>query len=61
MYSEKTFIDGELNGYLGSEAGNFGEVHGDYGIGQLNVRLMDKKAYKVMILMNTWFQKNVKT
>lgn len=44
LYSEKTFIDGDFNGHLGSEAGDFGEVHGDYGIGRLNVRLMDKNS-----------------
>ena len=44
LSSKKTFIGGYFNGHAGSEAGGFGEVHDDYGIGQSNdmgVRLMD--------------------
>ena len=44
--SEKVLVRGEFNGHVGSNMGDFGEVHahGGLGIGQINdggIRLLD--------------------
>ena len=34
--SEKVLVGGDFNSYVDSEMGGFGEVHGGFGIGQIN-------------------------
>ena len=50
----------DFNDHVGSDMGGFGEVHGGFGIGQINdggIRLLDWAVGKGMHLMNTCFQK----
>ena len=42
--SEKVLKGGDFNGHIVSDMGGFGEVHGGFGIGQINdrrIRLLD--------------------
>ena len=58
--SEKMLVGGDFNGPVGSGMGGFGEVHGGFGIGQINdggIRLSDWAVGKGLHLMNTCFQK----
>ena len=57
---EKTLVGGDFNGHVGSDMGGFREVHGGFGIGQINngwIRLLDWAVGKGLCLMNTCFQK----
>ena len=56
---EKALVGGDFNGHVGSDMGGFREVHGGFGIGQVNdggIRLLDWAVPKGLRLMNT-FQK----
>ena len=56
MTSEKVLVGGGFNG----DMSGFGEVHGGFGIGQINdgeIRLLDWAVGKGLHLMNTCFQK----
>ena len=58
--SENVFVGGDFNGHVGSDVGGFGEVHGGFGIGQINdggIRLLGWAVRKGLRLMNTCFQK----
>ena len=58
--SDNVFVGGDFNGHVGSDVGGFGEVHGGFGIGQINdegIRLLDWAVGKGLCLMNTCFQK----
>ena len=58
--SEKVLVGGDFNGHVGSDMGGFGEVHGGFGIGQINeggITLLDWAVGKGLHLMNTCFQK----
>ena len=60
--SEKVLVSSEFNGHVGSDMGDFGEVHahGGLGIGQINdggIRLLDWAVGKGLHLMNTCFLK----
>ena len=53
-------MGGDFNGHVGSDVGGFGEVHGGFGIGQINdggFRLLDWAVGNRPRLMNTCFQK----
>ena len=42
--SGKVLVGGDFNGHVGSDMGGFGEVHGSFGIGQINdggIRMLD--------------------
>ena len=57
---EKVLVGGDFNGHVGSDMGGFEEVHGGFGIGQINdggIRLLDWAVGKWLCLMNTYFQK----
>ena len=57
--SEKVLVGGDFNGHIGSDMGGFEEVHGGFGIGQINdggIRLLDWAVDKGLRLINT-FQK----
>ena len=54
--SEKVWVGGDFNGHVRSDMGGFGEVHGGFGIGQVNdggTRLLDCAVGKGLRLMNT--------
>ena len=34
--SDNVLVGGNFNGHVGSDIGGFGEVHGGFGIGQIN-------------------------
>ena len=58
--SDNVLVGGDFNGHVGSDMGGFGEVHGGFGIGQINdggIRLLDWAVGKGLRLMNTCFQK----
>ena len=58
--SEKTLVGGDFSGHVGSDMGGFREVHGGFGIGQINdgwITLLDWAVVKGLCLMNTCFQK----
>ena len=58
--SDNVLVGGDFNGHVGSDIGGFGEVHGGFGIGQINdgrIRLLDWAVSKGLRLMNTCFQK----
>ena len=58
--TEKVLVGGDFNGHVGSDMSGIGEVHGDFGIGQINdrgIRLFDWAVGKGLHLMNTCFQK----
>ena len=58
--SDNVLVGGDFNGHVGSDMGGFGEVHGGFGIGQINdggIRLLDWAVGKELRLMNTCFQK----
>ena len=60
MTSDNVLVGGDFNGHVGSDMGGFGEVHGGFGIGQINdggIRLLDWAVGKGLRLMNTCFQK----
>ena len=47
--SEKVLVGSDFNGHVGSDMGGFGEVHGSFGIGQINdggIRLLDWEVGK---------------
>ena len=53
-------MGGDFNDHVGSDMGGFGEVHGGFGIGQINdggIRLLGWAVGKGLCLMNTCFQK----
>ena len=53
-------MGGGFNYHVGSDMGGFGEVHGGFGIGQINdggIRLLGWVVGKGLRLMNTCFQK----
>ena len=53
-------LGGDFNDHVASDMGGFGEVHGGFGIGQINdgaIRLLDRTVGKGLRLMNTCFQK----
>ena len=53
-------VGGDFNSHVGSDMCGFGEVHGDFGIGQINyggIRQLDSAVGKGLHLMNTCFQK----
>ena len=57
--NEKLLVGGDFNGHVGGDMGSFGEVHGGFGIGQINdggIRLLDWADGKGLRLMNTCFQ-----
>ena len=59
--SDNVLVGGDFNGHVGSDMGGFGEVHGGFGIGQINdegIRLLDWSVGKGLRLMNTCFQKS---
>ena len=61
MTSEKVLVYDDFDGHVGSEMGGFGEVHGCFGIGQINdggTQLLDWAIGKGLPLMNTCFQKS---
>ena len=52
-------MGGNFNGNFCSDMGGFGEVHGGFGIGQINergIRLLGWAIGKELRLMNTFFQ-----
>nr|XP_016455818.1 PREDICTED: craniofacial development protein 2-like [Nicotiana tabacum] len=57
---ERLLIRGDFNGHIGSTAGGYGEVHGDFGYGDRNVGgtlLLDfAKAFE-MVIANSSFPK----
>ena len=56
--SENELVGGDSNSYVGSDMGGFGEVHGGFGIGQINdgeIILLDWAVGKGLHLMNTCF------
>ena len=58
--SGKVLVGGDFNSHVGSDVGGFGEVHGGFGIGQINdggSRLLDWAVGKGLRMMNTCFQK----
>ena len=58
--SEKVLVSGDFNGHVGSDMGDFGEVHGGFGIGQINdggIRLFNWAIGKGLRLVNTCFPK----
>ena len=58
--SGNVLVGSDFNGHVGSDMGGFGEIHGDFGIGQINdggIRLLDWAVVKGLHLMNTCFQK----
>ena len=57
--SEKVLVGSNFNGHIGSDMGSFGEVHGGFGIGQINNRgiiLLDLAVGKGLHLISTCFQ-----
>ena len=59
MTSKKVLVGGDFIGHVGSDMGGFGEVHGGFGIRQVNnggYRLLDWTVGKGLHLMNTCFQ-----
>ena len=60
LTSEKVLVGGDFNGHVGSDMGGFGEVHGGFGIGQINdvrIRLFDWAVGKGLRLMSTFSEK----
>ena len=54
-------VGGDFHGHVGSDVGGFGEVHGGFGIRQINdrgIRLLEWAVGKGLHLMNTGFQKS---
>ena len=53
-------MGGDSNGHVGSDMGDFGDVHEDYGIGQikgLGDQIVGLAVGKGLHLINTCFQK----
>ena len=60
VVTSEVLVGGGLNGHVGTDMGGFGQVHGVFGIGQINdggVRLLHKAVGKGLCLMNTYFLK----
>ena len=60
VVTSEVLLGGNFNGHVGSDMGGFREVHGGFGIGQINhggIRLLDWAVGKGLRLMNTCFQK----
>ena len=58
--TSEVLVVGDFNDHVGSDMGGFGEVHGSFGIAQINdggIRLLDWMVGKGLHLMNTCFQK----
>ena len=56
----KVLVNGDFNGHVGSDMGEFGEVHGGFGTGQINdggMGSLDWADGKGLCLMNACFQK----
>ena len=53
--SDKVLVGGDLNGHVSSDVSAFGEVHGGFGIREINdggIRLLDWAVDKRLHLMN---------
>ena len=60
VVTSEVFVGGDFNGHVGSDLGGLGEVHGGFGIGQINdgrVGLLDWAVGKELHLMKTCFHK----
>ena len=60
VMASEVLVGSDFNCHVGSDMGGFGEVHGGFGIGQMNdggIRLLDWAVGKGLRLMNTCFQK----
>ena len=60
VVTNEVLVGGDFNGHVGSDMGGFGEVHGGFGIEEINdggIRLLDWAVGKWLRLMNTCFQK----
>ena len=60
VVTSEVLVGGDFNGHVGNDTGCFGDVHGGFGIGQINdggIRLLDWAVGKGLRLMNTCFQK----
>ena len=59
VVTSEVLVDSDFNGHVGSKMGGFRQLHGSFGIGQINdgrIRL-DCAVGKGLCLMNTCFQK----
>ena len=52
-------VGSDFDGHVGSDMGGFGEVHGGFGIGQINggIKLLDWAVGEWLHLVDTCFQK----
>ena len=60
VVTSEVLVGGDFSGHDASDMSGFGEVHGDFGIGQINdgwIRLLDGAVGEGLRLMNTCFQK----
>ncbi|KAM2061704.1 hypothetical protein ACFX1T_046731 [Malus domestica] len=58
--TEKVFIGGDLNGYMGKETSNYGVFHGGHGFGERNEdreAILDFAMAYDLFLANTFFKK----
>ncbi|XP_070002878.1 uncharacterized protein [Nicotiana sylvestris] len=58
--SERLFIGGDFNGHIGSSAGGYTEVHGDFGFGERNeggTLLLDFAKAFDLVIANSCFPK----
>ena len=57
---EKLFIDGDLNGHVGTSRYGFDSVHEGFGFGERNESDNSKLDFALsydLILANTWFKR----
>ncbi|XP_070039795.1 uncharacterized protein [Nicotiana tomentosiformis] len=60
LHAEKLFIEGKLNGHIGSTAGGYGEVHGGFAFGERNkggTSLLDFAKAFGLVIANSRFLK----
>ena len=60
VVTSEVLVGGDFNGHVGSDMGGFGEVHGDFGTGQINngrIRLLTWAVGKGLHLMTTCCQR----
>ena len=60
VVTKEVLVGGDFNGHVSSDMGGFGEVHGGFGIGQINdggIRLLYWAVGKGLCVINTCFQK----
>ena len=60
VVTSEVLVGGDFNCHVSSDVGGFGEVHGGFGIGQINdggIKLLDWAVDKGLHLMNSCFQK----